>query len=236
MAFVLYCLAVMANQMMGITFSSTAGRVTAFFDLPHGEAFINACYILFTAMYFPATMPAVLMIERCGVRIAVIMLAAITTTGAVLRCLLLVPGCVGWLQHVIFVGSAAILGVGQALAKNMPAKVAHTYFDEKYWGTCTTLGSKSVPIGIGLGYIVPSLCSSVSVIIVFETFLCTSILILCLCVLWEPVSEESPSETIQLLERTDTNLFQSYKNLMGNLTFVRFLVLTRCVTWKCSGI
>lgn len=107
------------------------------------------------------------------------------------------------------------------MAKNMPAKVAHTYFDEKYWGTCTSLGSVSVPIGMALGYIV-----SVSMIIVLETFICTSILILCICFLYEPISSKLPTETAPLVERTDMNLLQSYKKLMVNLNFGRFLVLT----------
>jgi len=136
------------NNLVWLTFAPITDRAVIFYGRTPLE--INSISILFMVAGLVLCLPGSWLIDKKGLRVALISSAALTFIGLWVRCL-------SWFFHpedgfwLVLAGSAIVSIAQPPLVVGSP-KLASTWFGEHERATATSLASLSNLVGMGLAF------------------------------------------------------------------------------------
>ncbi|XP_014275595.1 uncharacterized MFS-type transporter C09D4.1 isoform X2 [Halyomorpha halys] len=149
----LFCLSSALNACHWIQYSSIANVVMRYYDV--SAIYVNWSSMIYMAVYVPLVFPATWLLERKGLRIAMISGVLIMTLGSWMKLLSLDRDkfSVGFLAQFI-------IGSAQMFMLSVPARVAGLWFDSSQVSTACALGVSSNQLGIALSFLIPPIVVS----------------------------------------------------------------------------
>jgi MFS family permease len=137
-----FMLAVVANQLLWITFAPITGRAAAYYGV--SDLSIGLLSMSFMLAYLVVSLPASWVIDTYGFRVAVGIGAALTGIFGLMR------GLVASDYTLVLVAQVGI-AIGQPFILNAVTKVAARWFPVKERATASGFGSLAIYVGILLG-------------------------------------------------------------------------------------
>ncbi|CAH1392913.1 unnamed protein product [Nezara viridula] len=144
----LFCLSSALNAFHWIQYSSVANVVMRYYDV--SAIYVNWSSMIFMAVYVPLVFPATWLLEKKGLRIAMIIGVLMSALGSWMKLLSLDRDkfLVGFLAQFI-------IGSAQMFTLSLPARLAGLWFDSSQVSTACAIGVSSNQLGIALSFLIP---------------------------------------------------------------------------------
>ncbi|KAG8312594.1 hypothetical protein J6590_020514 [Homalodisca vitripennis] len=143
--FVLYS---MSNSMQWIEYSIIANVVQKYYQVPN--SYIDWTSMIYMVTYIPFIFPASWLIDKLGLRVAVILGALGTCGGAWIKVL-----SVGQDRfYVTFLGQS-VVALSQIFVLSVPAPLAATWFGPNEVSSACSIGVFGNQLGIAIGFLIP---------------------------------------------------------------------------------
>ena len=111
---------------------------------------VNCMSYSFMALYLPMNFPCVYVIEKYGLRWAIVGGIVTTTVGLWMRTLLNV-------NFMFLAAGQIIMALGQPLMYNAPALVTTNWFPQRERPVATMAGTQMTIFGVFIGFLLPSI-------------------------------------------------------------------------------
>ncbi|XP_065919337.1 solute carrier family 49 member A3-like isoform X2 [Dysidea avara] len=155
--YLLASLAVLAlsNGMMWLTYAPIPSRTADFYDITVSQVdLFSICYFVVSLI---VGFIAIWLIERAGLRFAVMLGALLNLVGASLRVVSTISGLrhsEGNYAFVVALTGQVFTAIAQPFFLYSPTKLSFTWFSEKQRAVATMVTSMANPIGIGVIYVI----------------------------------------------------------------------------------
>lgn len=144
----LFCLASMFNACHWIQYSIITNIVKKYYDV--SAMYVNWSSMIYMAVYVPLVFPATWLIEKKGLRIAMILGVSMMTGGAWLKLLSLDRD-----SFTVAFAAQLIIGMAQIFFLSVPARLAGLWFDTTQVSTACALGVFGNELGIAMSFVLP---------------------------------------------------------------------------------
>ncbi|XP_054257030.1 uncharacterized MFS-type transporter C09D4.1-like isoform X2 [Macrosteles quadrilineatus] len=228
----LFALCSCANAAHWIQYSIIANVCMYYYDV--SAIYINWTSMIFMAVYIPLVFPASWILERKGLRVAVILGALLMCVGAWIKVFSAQPDRFA----LTFLGQTMV-GVAQMFTLGVPSRLAAVWFPAHQVSTACAIGVFGNQLGIAIGFLVPPaivddvkdkfLIGEQLQLLYFGMALAPTIVLILIVLLFEAQPPIPPS-VAQLISRKkeregkDTNYLTSVKQVIGNSDFSLLLV------------
>lgn len=188
--------------------------------------------IVYMALYIPLVFPASWLLQKKGLRMAVILGAILLAIGSWIKVFSTKPD--GF--PIALVGQT-IIGISQMFTLGIPARLAAVWFPYYQISTATALGVFGNQIGIAVGFVLPPLIVHEGGNIGNElyylhlgTAMAATIIFICIYFFFEASPKSPPSKAQEKLlteksnDRNKHKFSSSLKRLFQNLDFVLLLI------------
>ena len=106
--------------------------------------------LIYMAIFIIFVLPTNYILDRAGLRVGVTLGVALTAIGMWIKCL------INYNFNYVLIGQI-FAAFGQPLISCAPAKLAALWFGENERIVAVTIGSAAQPLGVAIGYVLPSL-------------------------------------------------------------------------------
>ncbi|KAL1129552.1 hypothetical protein AAG570_012497 [Ranatra chinensis] len=144
----LFSLASMCNATHWIQYSIIAHIVAKYYNV--SLLLINWTSMIFMAVYIPLVFPATWLIERWGLRFAMITGTVMLCVGAWLKLVTLEPS-----MFYVALGCQLIIGSAQMFTLSVPSRLAALWFGHNEVSTACAIGVFGNQVGIALSFLIP---------------------------------------------------------------------------------
>ncbi|XP_046662119.1 feline leukemia virus subgroup C receptor-related protein 2-like isoform X2 [Homalodisca vitripennis] len=144
----LFALCSCANATHWIQYSIIANVCMYYYDV--SALYINWTSMIYMAVYIPLVFPASWILERQGLRVSVILGAAMMCVGAWIKVWTAQPD-----QFALTFLGQLIVGVAQMFTLGVPARLAAIWFPQHQVSTACAIGVFGNQLGIAIGFLVP---------------------------------------------------------------------------------
>uniref|UniRef100_A0A1B6DEC6 Choline/ethanolamine transporter FLVCR1 n=2 Tax=Clastoptera arizonana TaxID=38151 RepID=A0A1B6DEC6_9HEMI len=144
----LFALCSMCNASHWIQYSIIANVAMRFYNV--SALAVNWTSMIYMAVYIPLVFPASWLLEKKGLRVAIILGALLMCIGAWIKVFTARPD--GFTLTFI---AQLIIGVAQMFTLSVPARLAAVWFGEKEVSTACAIGVFGNQLGIALGFLIP---------------------------------------------------------------------------------
>lgn len=144
----LFCLTSALNAFHWIQYSSIANVVMRYYDV--SAIYVNWSSMIYMAVYVPLVFPATWLLEKKGLRIAMIIGVLMSALGSWMKLFSLdrEKFSVGFLAQFI-------IGSAQMFTLSVPSRLAGLWFDSSQVSTACAIGVSSNQLGIALSFLIP---------------------------------------------------------------------------------
>ncbi|XP_052121526.1 uncharacterized MFS-type transporter C09D4.1 isoform X3 [Frankliniella occidentalis] len=144
----LFSVTSMANAAHWIMYAIIANIATRYYNV--SDMAINWTSIVFMAAYVPLVFPASWIIEKKGLRVAVLLGCSLMCAGSWLKVVSAAPDRF----DIAFIGQT-IIGVAQMFTLGVPGRLAAVWFGAKEVSFACAVGVFGNQLGIALGFLIP---------------------------------------------------------------------------------
>ncbi|XP_046661757.1 uncharacterized MFS-type transporter C09D4.1 isoform X1 [Homalodisca vitripennis] len=223
--FVLYS---MSNSMQWIEYSIIANVVQKYYQVPN--SYIDWTSMIYMVTYIPFIFPASWLIDKLGLRVAVILGAFGTCGGAWIKVL-----SVGQDRfYVTFLGQS-VVALSQIFVLSVPAPLAATWFGPNEVSSACSIGVFGNQLGIAIGFLIPPILVKNSEVmesigaglstLFYSVAILTSVLLVLILIFFQgkPPLPPSPAQAVQR-NAESVPFATSIKHLATNPAYVLLLV------------
>ncbi|EFN87426.1 Feline leukemia virus subgroup C receptor-related protein 2 [Harpegnathos saltator] len=225
--FVLYSA---SNAMQWIQYSIIANIVMRYYNVT--SFLVNMTSMIYMITYIPLVFPASYLLEKFGLRYAVIFGALGTALGSWIK-VFSVANDRFW---ITFLGQS-LVAVSQTFILSVPARLAAVWFGPDQVSSACSIGVFGNQLGIAIGFLFPPMLvensSNVCIIekglrLMYYIFaICTTVILLLILLFFksEPPLPPSPAQAVQKRENKESNekFSHSIKKLFTNISYLLLL-------------
>eukprot|EP00347_Sterkiella_histriomuscorum_P021419 403334042 len=143
----LYCFAAAINQIAWISLQPVADAVSNAYD--QDTTTVNTISLVYMGVYLIVNFPSNYALDAWGCRWGIVIGTMLTFVGMWIKVL------VNQGFWILIVGQM-ISALGQPFLTNAPAKMAAQWYGEKGRIIATTIATASIPLGVAVGFVIPS--------------------------------------------------------------------------------
>lgn len=226
MIFVLYSA---SNAMQWIQYSIISNIVEEYYHVT--STLVNMTSMIYMIMYIPFIFPASYLLDKFGLRFAVITGAVGTAVGSWIK-VFSVASDRFW---ITFAGHS-LVAVSQTFVLSVPARLAAVWFGPDQVSSACSIGVFGNQLGIAVGFLFPPILvpNSEDIVLVARGFqlmfyivAAITSLVLVLILLFfkaEPPLPPSPAQAVQREAESTENFIQSIKRLFTNVGYLLLLL------------
>lgn len=225
-----YGLALVAVGMLSGTCTTIANLLIKVYGLSMFES--NLTNFVFYIMYVPGTFAAMVVLEKYGVKVSIVIGALFLLLGAWIRLFILFSEERSFTAY--FIG-AFIAAFGQPFLMNIPSKIATLWFGDKERAMATAVGAVSSPIGSVISFVLPQAFvqeSDLADIMAGQRHFCfyllvqTMVVTLCIVPALAFIRERPPSPPSVVANETDNHMGfkEGMKELVSNRNYVLLFI------------
>ncbi|XP_076762757.1 choline/ethanolamine transporter flvcr2a isoform X2 [Xylocopa sonorina] len=226
MIFVLYSA---SNAMQWIQYSIIANIVMAYFNVSSFS--VDMTSMIYMITYIPCIFPASYLLDKFGLKFAVLAGSIGTTIGSWIKVFSVSPDRF-W---ITFIGQT-LVAVSQAFVLSVPARLAAVWFGPDQVSSACSIGVFGNQLGIAIGFLFPPMLvqnsEDISVIgrglqVMFYIVAAFTTIILILILLFfksEPPLPPSPAQAVQREAESAESFFVSVKKLVTNVGYLLLLL------------
>ncbi|XP_043490525.1 feline leukemia virus subgroup C receptor-related protein 1 [Polistes fuscatus] len=226
MIFVLYSA---SNAMQWIQYSIIANIVERYYKVT--SVLVDLTSMIYMITYIPFIFPASYLLDKFGLRVAVIMGAIGTAIGSWVKVFSVSPN----LFWITFIGHT-IVAVSQTFVLSVPARLAAVWFGPDQVSSACSIGVFGNQLGIAIGFLFPPILVPNSddtelvergFQIMFYIVAALTSLILVLILLFfkaQPPLPPSPAQAVQRDNESTEDFIQSVKRLLTNVGYLLLLL------------
>ncbi|XP_047356936.1 feline leukemia virus subgroup C receptor-related protein 2 isoform X1 [Vespa velutina] len=226
MIFVIYSA---SNAMQWIQYSIIANIVERYYKV--SSFLVDMTSMIYMITYIPFIFPASYLLDRFGLRFAVIVGAVGTALGAWIKVFSVSPDLF-WLT---FIGHT-LVAVSQTFVLSVPARLAAVWFGPDQVSSACSIGVFGNQLGIAIGFLFPPILvpnsDDIAVVahglqIMFYIVAALTSIILVLIFLFfkaQPPLPPSPAQAVQRENDTPEDFIQSIKRLFTNVGYLLLLL------------
>lgn len=225
MIFVLYSA---SNAMQWIQYSIIANIITRYYNVK--SILVDMTSMIYMITYIPFIFPASYLLDKFGLRFAVITGATGTAIGSWIKVASVAPDRF-WIS---FVGQT-IVAVSQSFILSVPARLAAVWFGPDQVSSACSIGVFGNQLGIAIGFLFPpmlvqnsdnrhieqGLRSMFSIVAAFTTII---LLLIFLLFKAKPPLPPSPAQAVQQETESAENFFVSVRRLLTNVGYLLLLL------------
>ncbi|CAK9822508.1 Uncharacterized MFS-type transporter C09D4.1 [Anthophora retusa] len=226
MIFVLYSA---SNAMQWIQYSIISNIVMFYYQV--SNMMVDMTSLIYMITYIPLIFPASYLLDRFGLRLAVVMGAIGTAVGSWIKVFSVNP-CRFW---VTLVGQT-VVAVSQTFVLSVPARLAAVWFGPDQVSSACSIGVFGNQLGIAIGFLFPPMLvqnskdrdiSGRELQVMFYIVAAFTTVILLLILLFfksEPPLPPSPAQAVQREAESTESFFVSVKKLVTNVGYLLLLL------------
>ncbi|CAK9813790.1 Uncharacterized MFS-type transporter C09D4.1 [Anthophora quadrimaculata] len=226
MIFVLYSA---SNAMQWIQYSIISNIVMFYYQV--SNMMVDMTSLIYMITYIPLIFPASYLLDRFGLRLAVVMGAIGTAVGSWIKVFSVNP-CRFW---VTLVGQT-VVAVSQTFVLSVPARLAAVWFGPDQVSSACSIGVFGNQLGIAIGFLFPPMLvqnskdrdiSGRELQVMFYIVAAFTTVILFLILLFfksEPPLPPSPAQAVQREAESTESFFVSVKKLVTNVGYLLLLL------------
>lgn len=223
--FVIYS---MSNSMQWIQYSIIANVVEKYYSVP--STYVDWTSMIYMVTYIPLIFPASWLLDKLGLRFAVILGAMGTCLGAWIKVASVAPDRF----YVTFIGQT-LVATSQIFVLNVPAPLAAVWFGPGEVSSACSIGVFGNQLGIAVGFLLPPIIvknsENLDVIgkglglMFFSVAAFTTVLLILIIILFQaaPPLPPSPAQAVQRTSQS-TSFISSVKRLVANPGYLLLLV------------
>ncbi|XP_046430582.1 uncharacterized MFS-type transporter C09D4.1 isoform X1 [Neodiprion virginianus] len=218
-----------SNAMQWIQYSIIANIVMKYYDVT--DEAVNWTSLIYMVLYIPFIFPASYLLDKLGLRVAVIIGAIGTATGAWIKVFSVAPDrfLVTFLGH-------SVVALSQVFVLSVPSRLAAVWFDPDQVSSACSIGVFGNQLGVAVGFLFPPMLvknsEDVTVIgdglqTMFYIVAAITSVILVLILLFfkaEPPLPPSSAQAVQREAETSENFLFSVKTLLLNKGYLLLLL------------
>lgn len=144
----MYCIVSMIKSFQWINLSAITNKVALYYGVDHIA--VNWTSVLFMVTFIPLVLPTGWLIERIGLRKAMLIGTSGITIGAILKCF----ACGMDRFYVVILGQI-VVSISEQFIFCIPARIASVWFPDHQVSLATAFGIMGNQCGIALGFIIP---------------------------------------------------------------------------------
>lgn len=145
---VMYCICSMEKSFQWINLSTITNKVSRYYGVDNIA--VNWTSVLFMITFIPLVLPTSWLIERIGLRKAVLFGSGGLTLGAIIKCF----ACAEDRFYIVIIGQIFV-SLSEQFVYCIPARVASVWFPDHQVSLATGFGIFGNQCGIALGFILP---------------------------------------------------------------------------------
>jgi hypothetical protein len=145
-----HCLAFVANCMSQVAFIPIATFASSLFEV--SNVMISMCSLVFSISFIPFNFIAIKILSSAGLRVCLLIAAALTIAGVWLRLMVQVTDSFSYV-----IAGQVLIACGQPFFFNTISHLSSAWFGEKERVTAVTIMSNSIPVGSLIANVIPSL-------------------------------------------------------------------------------
>ncbi|XP_054721590.1 feline leukemia virus subgroup C receptor-related protein 2-like [Uloborus diversus] len=224
--FVMYS---MSNAFQWIEYSIINNIVSKFYNVQ--DFAINWTSMIYMASYIPLIFPANWILEKKGLRFAVLLGSFGTCLGSWVKCASLVPG-----RFPITMFGQTIVAASQVFILGIPSQLAGVWFSAEEVSRACAVGVFGNQLGIALGFVLPPLIVPNSPnqddiarglsVLFYSISVITTVLFIAIIFLFKEKPELPPSRAQAAVLNCDSRVgyWSSILNLIRNLHYMLLLI------------
>lgn len=226
MIFVLYSA---SNGMQWIQYSIIANIVERYYKVT--SVLVDLTSMIYMITYIPFIFPASYLLDKFGLRVAVILGAIGTAIGSWIKVFSVSPN----LFWITFIGHT-IVAISQTFVLSVPARLAAVWFGPDQVSSACSIGVFGNQLGIAIGFLFPPILVPNSddpelvargFQIMFYIVAALTSLVLVLILLFfkaQPPLPPSPAQAVQRDNESTEDFIQSVKRLLTNVGYLLLLL------------
>lgn len=226
----LFCLYSGSNSFQWVMYAIVTGRIESFYSVStQAVAFTSLVYMI---CYIPLIIPASWLLDRYGLRCAVLIGSCGNVIGATIKCFSAQQN----LYAVLMVGQT-ISAASQIFILNIPSRLAAVWFGPKEVSTSCSIGVLGNQLGVAMGFLIPPIVVSAAasnfeaigsqLLALNIATACTAFVVFLLILIFfrdHPPMPPSPTQAQLVAVESEQNYFQEMRKLWKNLSFVLLFV------------
>uniref|UniRef100_A0A1B6H316 Choline/ethanolamine transporter FLVCR1 n=1 Tax=Cuerna arida TaxID=1464854 RepID=A0A1B6H316_9HEMI len=218
----------MSNAMQWIEYSIIANVVQKYYQVP--PSYIDWTSMIFMITYIPFIFPASWLVDKLGLRVAVILGALGNCGGAWIKVLSVAQDRF----YVTFLGQT-VVAISQIFVLSIPASLAATWFGPNEVSSACSIGVFGNQLGIAIGFLIPPILVKNSEVmesigaglstLFYSVAILTSVLLILILIFFQgkPPLPPSPAQAVQR-NAESVSFATSIKHLATNPAYVLLLV------------
>ncbi|XP_014599671.1 PREDICTED: feline leukemia virus subgroup C receptor-related protein 1 isoform X2 [Polistes canadensis] len=226
MIFVLYSA---SNGMQWIQYSIIANIVERYYKVT--SVLVDLTSMIYMITYIPFIFPASYLLDKFGLRVAVILGAIGTAIGSWIKVFSVSPN----LFWITFIGHT-IVAISQTFVLSVPARLAAVWFGPDQVSSACSIGVFGNQLGIAIGFLFPPILvpnsDDLELVargfqIMFYIVAALTSLVLVLILLFfkaQPPLPPSPAQAVQRDNESTEDFIQSVKRLLTNVGYLLLLL------------
>ncbi|XKL64609.1 hypothetical protein PGB90_004695 [Kerria lacca] len=227
----LFCLCSGGSAMQWIQYSIITNIIVEYYHV--SSVAVDWTSIIYMVVYIPLVFPASYILQKKGLRVAVILGAFLLTAGSWIKVFSAEPNRFG----ITFAGQT-VVGISQMFTLGVPARLAAVWFPHHQVSTATAIGVFGNQVGMAIGFLIPPMIvhessdmnqiSSELYAFYIGTAILTTIIFLLIIIFFEtsPPLPPSMAQKLTLIKDNrveEKSFYFSLTHLIGNYNFVLLL-------------